>query len=112
MASVAERVKHIELSEHLRRGFGSRNAAVKLDNVAKLAIKRAAARELNPNMEIVIKFQQVEARRGAFGDVSLPHRRDEFALPPTAPPGGDEIVHDLFGFAKNAEISAVIEVWG
>jgi hypothetical protein len=52
VAAVAGEIERVQLLQHLLIGLGARNAAVELDDVAELAIERAAARELHANMEI------------------------------------------------------------
>jgi hypothetical protein len=80
MAAMAERIQGIEFGQNLLVRLGSWHSAVQLDYIAKLAIERTAARELDADMEIILKLQEVEARRGTPRDVGPPHRRLKEAL--------------------------------
>src|SRR5260370_2274717 len=111
MAAIAERVKGVEFGQDLIVRLGSRHAPVQLDDVAKLAIERATARELDADVEIILELQEIEARGGAPRDVGLPHRRLKNALLGPAPPSSDEILHDLLGFSENLEVRAAVNVW-
>jgi hypothetical protein len=43
-------------------GFGARNAAIQLDDVAKLTIERTAAEKLNANIEVILRVEQIKTR--------------------------------------------------
>src|SRR6516162_5881247 len=110
MAAIAERMKRIELGEHLRRRLGTRHPAVELDDVAELAQERAAARELHADIHVVLELQQIEARDRRLGDVGLEFRCLEYALAVTATPSGDELVDDALRLAEHLEISGGIDL--
>ena len=65
MAAIAEIVEALQLRQNLVVGLGARHAAVELDDVAELAGERAAARELDADVEIMVEFEQIEARHRA-----------------------------------------------
>src|SRR5713226_3539717 len=69
--SVAQTVEAIQFPEDLRRRLRAGLPAVELDEVAELAVERAAAGELDPDVEIPPQLQQVESRGRALGDVGL-----------------------------------------
>src|SRR5271166_2218007 len=100
MAAIAERVQGVQLGQDLIVRLGSWHAPVQLDDVAKLAIERATARELDADVEIILELQKIEARRRAPRDVGLPHRRLKNALLGPASPSDDEILHDFLGLAE------------
>src|SRR6516162_3158897 len=56
MAAIAERVQGVEFGQNLLIGLGARHSAVQLNDVAKLTIERATARELNADVEIILKL--------------------------------------------------------
>jgi hypothetical protein len=62
VTAIAKTVELIELREHLGAGFSARHASVELDDVAELACEWTAARELHPNVKVVIELQEIEAR--------------------------------------------------
>ena len=111
MAAIAQIVQCVELRQHLGVGLGARHAAVKLNNVAKLAGERTAARELHANMEIIVEFQKIEARDRRLGDVGLKLLRLELAFARACIPRLDETVDDVLGFTNDAKIGGFIEVW-
>jgi hypothetical protein len=82
MVAVAEAIKLVELCEHLGIGLGARHPPVKLYDVAELAGKWTA-RELYADMEIILEFQEIEARDRRPGHVGLKFLRLElpFARP-------------------------------
>ena len=53
------------------RGFRARLPAVELDDVTELAVERAAAGKLDPDVQVLPELQKVEARRRALGHVGL-----------------------------------------
>ena len=110
VAAIAQAVELVEFREHLGVGLGARHAPVKLDDVAELARERAAARELHADVQVVVKFQEVEAGDRRLGHVDLKFFR--FELPFTRPrfPGFDEFVDNPFGFAEDAKICRLIEM--
>ena len=57
------RVKLIEFGHHLRRRFHPRFAAIDLDDVAKFAIERAAARILDGHGAVIFRVDQIEIRQ-------------------------------------------------
>src|SRR3974390_427791 len=71
MASMPEAVEQLEFGDDLLRGLCPWTSAIELDDVAELAVERAAAGELNPNHEVVIELQQVETGNGTPGHVRL-----------------------------------------
>src|SRR6516164_5450478 len=112
MASIPQAIEFIELCEHLGIGLGARHPPVELYDVAELAGKWTAARELYADMEIVVEFQEIETRDRRFGYVSLeffclelPFARSRFL-------GLNEIVDDVFGLAHDAKIGGQIEIGG
>src|SRR5690242_4520226 len=110
MAAVAEPVKSFQLGEHLRMGFGSRRAAIELDDVAELAREWATARELHADIEILVEFQKVVARNWRFGHIDLEFRRLKSTLALPLLPGRDEFVEDAFSLANHAEIRSRVAV--
>src|SRR5215831_14919494 len=71
VASMPEAVKHVEFGDNLLRGLCPWLSTVELDDIAELAVKRAAAGELNSEHEVVVELQQVETGNGAPGHVRL-----------------------------------------
>src|SRR3989454_124996 len=71
VTSVAQRVETVQFAEDLLRGFRPGLPAVELDDVTELAVERAAAGELDPDVQVLPELQQVEARRRALGPVGL-----------------------------------------
>ena len=90
VAAMADAKERIEFGEHLILGFGAWNVAVYFNDIEELAGERAAARELNAQIELLISFQQVVARDRRFGDVDLEIRRFEHAAPSSGIPGADK----------------------
>src|SRR5579875_4022766 len=110
MTAEAQRVKALDLGEHLFGGFGTRFAAVELDDVAELAGERAAARILDADVEVVFELEQIEARWRGFGDVGREPFGRENAASLAALPGGDEVVDDILRFAQYLEVRALVNV--
>jgi hypothetical protein len=110
MAAIAEAIERVELGKHLRVGLGARHPPVKLDDVAKLAGERAAARELHADVEIVVEFQQIEARDRRLGHVDLKFLRLELSFARARFPGFDEFADDVLGFAEDAKVGRLIEM--
>src|SRR5690242_16056569 len=71
VASMSEAVEHVEFGDNLLRGLCPWFSAVELDDIAELAVERAAAGELNSEHEVVVELQQVETGNGARGHVRL-----------------------------------------
>ena len=94
VAAIAEAIERVELREHLRVGLGARHAPVELDDVAELAGERAAARELHADVQVVVEFQEIEARDRRLGHVDLKFLRLELPFTRARFPGFDEFVDD------------------
>src|SRR5213593_3788612 len=71
VASMPEAVQHVEFGDDLLRGLCPWTSAIELDDVAELAVERAAAGELNSEHEVIVQLQQVEAGNGTPGHVRL-----------------------------------------
>ena len=110
VASITEPIERLKLGKHLVVRLGARRPAVKLDDVAELASERAAARELHPDVKVLLEFQQIEARHRRLGDVDLEFLGHKHALAAALLPGRDELPDDVLDFAKNTEICAVVAV--
>src|SRR6516162_1886636 len=110
MAAIAQAIEFIELCEHLGIGLGARYPPVELYDVAELAGKWTAARELYADMEIVVEFQEIEARDRRLGHIGLKFFRLELPLARARFPGLNEIVDDVFGLAHDAKIGGQIEM--
>ena len=67
-ASVSAFVERVEFGDELLGCFVAWDAAVKFDDVAELAVEGAAARELDADVYVVGKIDQVESRdrRGGY----------------------------------------------
>ena len=103
MAAIAEAIELVELGEHLGVGLGARHPPVELDDVAELAGERAAARELHADVEIVVEFQQIEARDRRLGHVDLKFLRLELPFARARFPGFDEFVDDVLRLRRGRE---------
>src|SRR5215831_18171184 len=110
ITAIAKPAELVEFGEHLCVSFGARHASVKLDDVAKLAGKWAAARELHANVEIVVEFQEVEARDRRLSHVDLEFFRLEQPVARARLPGFDEFVDDALCFAEDAKIRCFVEM--
>src|SRR5581483_8111696 len=110
VATITKFVERLEFGENLIVRFGTRRAAVQLDDVAELAGKRTAARELHADIEILLEFQEIEARYRRLGDVDLEFRGHEHAFAIAPLPSGDEVIDDVFDFAKDPEIRSFVTV--
>src|SRR4029079_3629348 len=108
--AIAELVAPVQLGQHLGFGLSARHAPVKLNDVAEFAGKWATARELNADVEVAIRLQQVEARDRALGYVGFEFLGLEHAPARSCLPGRDEFVNDAFGFAEHLEIRRAIGV--
>src|SRR3974390_3929823 len=75
VASMPQSVEHVEFGDDLLRGLCSWISAVELDDVAELAVERAASGELNSEHKVIVELQQVETGNGAPGHVRLFGRR-------------------------------------
>src|SRR6516165_9253870 len=75
VASMPEAVEHVEFGDDLLRGLCPWFSAVELDDVAELAVERAAAGELNSEHEVVVEVQQVETGNGASEHSASPRTR-------------------------------------
>ena len=62
-AAPLARIELLELGHHLRGRLGARLAAIDLDDVAELAVERAAARILDGHGAVVLGIDQVEVRQ-------------------------------------------------
>src|SRR6185437_10443515 len=87
-----------------------RHAAVELDDVAEFAGERTAARELHPDIEILVELEQIEARDRRRRDVGLEFRALEIARALSGLPRRDEVLDDALGFAENPEVAVLINV--
>ena len=65
------RAQRLELGDHLRRCLDPRAAAERDDDVAELALERAAARELEAAEQVVPHLEQVESRHRHLRHVGL-----------------------------------------
>ena len=110
VTAIAQAVELIELCEHLCVGLGAWHAPVKFDDVAELAGERAAARELHADVEIVVEFQEIEARDRRLGDVDLKFLRLEDAFVRARFPGFDKFVDNSFGFAEDLKVRGLIKM--
>ena len=79
-AAIAEAVQRVKLGQYLLYGLGPRGAPIQLDDVAKLAGKGAAARELHAVIEVLAALEQIIARDRRLGDVDLELLGFEHAL--------------------------------
>src|SRR6185436_11637336 len=110
VATVADPVELLELGERLRGSLGAGNAAVELDDVAELAVERAAARKLHADVEILVELEKVEARHWALGDVRLELLAfEDPALRPLLP-RLDQPLDDALGFTEYQEVGALVDV--
>jgi hypothetical protein len=66
VAPVPQPVECVEFPDDLLRSLLSRLPAIELDDVAELAIERAATRELDTDHEVVLEIQKIEARHRAL----------------------------------------------
>src|SRR2546425_1456437 len=71
MTSVVQLIETFQFSKDLVRGFRAGLPAVELDDVTELAVERAAAGKLDPDVQVLPELQKVEARRRALGHVGL-----------------------------------------
>ena len=62
VAAIAGVIERLQLGEDLVLRLGARHAAVQLDDVAELAGERAAARELDADVEILFELEQIVTR--------------------------------------------------
>src|SRR6516225_813092 len=69
VAAVAETKQRVELGQHLLIGLSAGNAPVQLDDVAELAIERAAARELNADISVVVRLEKLKERNRSLRHV-------------------------------------------
>ena len=67
----AEGVDRLDLGQHLRHGFRPRPAPVHDDDVAELAVERAAARELDGHAAVPVGLEEIEARQGRVQHAGL-----------------------------------------
>jgi len=65
----AERAQPIQLAADLLRCLGTRPAPEHDDDVAELAVVRAAARELQADVGVTLEAQQIEARHRRIGQI-------------------------------------------
>ena len=61
-------------------------------------------------MEIVVEFQEIEARDRRAGHVGLKFLRLELPFARARFPGINEIADDMFGFTNDAKIGRLIEM--
>ena len=61
-------------------------------------------------MEVIVEFQQIEARDRRLGHVDLKFLRLELPFARARFPGLDKFVDDAFGFAEDAKIRRLIEM--
>src|SRR5262249_40716176 len=66
-----EPAQRVDPRDELRRLLGPWFPAVDRDDVAELALEGAAARELHRHGGVSAQVQQLEARRGAAGEIRL-----------------------------------------
>ena len=53
VSAISAAIERIQFAKHLRRRLHARHAAIELDDVAELAVERAAAGELDGEVKIV-----------------------------------------------------------
>ena len=90
--------------------FSARHASVELDDVAELACEWTAARELHPNVKVVIELQEIEARYRRSGNVGLKFLCFEQPFARARLPGFHEFVDNALGFAEDTEVRRLIKV--
>ena len=88
-----------QLGDQLGGRLGARHAAVHDDDVAELAIERAAPRELDRHGDIVAEVDQIPAGRRHASDVG-PARRGVGGADRPAAHVFDDLRHEVFGFAQ------------
>src|SRR6202140_2150333 len=110
MTAVTHSVQRIEFGEHLFVGFCPRYPTIKLDNVAKFAVERTAARKLNADINVMLALEQVETWDWAFADVDLKLFRFEHAFSGTRGPRLDELIDDSFSLPKDKKICVTIDL--
>ena len=106
--AVAERVQRVEFAQNLLDGLGAWYAAVELDDVAELAVERAAAGKLHADMEVLVEFEQVPARHRRGGDVGLEANALVGAAAQAGAPVCDEGVEQPLGLAKYLEVGGSV----
>ena len=70
-AAPAEFAQAVQLGDELSRRFGAQLAAIDRDDVAEVALERAAARKLHWHGGVFVHAQQIEPRNRATGYVRL-----------------------------------------
>jgi hypothetical protein len=61
MTAVAEAKERIELRQDLLVRLGPGNAPVELDDVAKFTVEGTATRELNADVSVVLRLEEIKA---------------------------------------------------
>ena len=90
----------LEFGDQLSGRFGARDAAIHDDDIAELAIERAAPRELYRHGDVVAQVDQVPARHRHARDVGPTRRRVGVTECPAAHVF-DDLRHEFFGFAQH-----------
>jgi hypothetical protein len=109
--AVPERVQGVELPEHLGGGLGPGHPSVQVDDVAELAVERATARVLDPDVQVAVELQEIEAGDRRARDVGETGRREQAALGP-GHPGGEEVAQDLLGLPEHPEVGRSVDLGG
>src|SRR5207244_3935371 len=99
----------LQLGKDLRAGLQAWAAAKGDDDVAKLALKRTAARELHAAEQIMVHVEQIEARRRHLRHVGLGRLLIAAALP-AALPIAEKLGPGLLGLADENHIGQVVEI--
>src|SRR6202045_1036148 len=110
MPAITVIVERLQFGENLILSLGARHATIQLDDIAKLAGERAAARILHANEEIMIELDQIVTRHRALRDVDLEFLGGEHTLAFAAFPGGDEVRHDVLGLADHLEVRVRVKM--
>ena len=96
----AAQPQRVQLGDQLRRRFGARRAAVHHDDVAKLAVKRAAARKLHGHGDVMAKLDEIPARHRRAREVG-PMRGAINRLQLSTAHIGHHLRHQFFGFTEH-----------
>ena len=71
VSAISATIDRLQLGQHLWRCFHARHSAVELDDIAKLAVERAAAGELDGEIEIVVAPEEIVTGHGSLRDIDL-----------------------------------------
>ena len=106
-AAPAQVVEPLQLGDQLLGGLGARLAPVEHDDVAELAVERAASGELHRHLRVGVEFQQVVARHRSGGHVRFLAPRCEAATGLAPLQGLHEQGQGDFSFVEHLEIGLV-----